>query len=91
MKKTPNTSRACSFSDIDQADSTLKADIITSCQLGIFQGSKGMFDPKRNITLPEAIAVLMRVKYGKMDEINVAGHWYDNYLKQAEQDGLKPD
>ncbi len=40
MGKTPNSSVSCNFEDINQADSTLKTDIITSCQLGIFQGSK---------------------------------------------------
>lgn len=84
----PDTSATCTFSDIHTADATLKDSIITSCQLGIFQWSKGKFDPKRELSFPEAIAVLMRIQWGKLDETSQP--WYTAYWTMAQKAGVIP-
>lgn len=67
-KLIPNTDADCGFFDLDTADSTLKQDIVTSCQLGIFKWSKGFFYPKKHISHEEAATVLVRIIFGMQDE-----------------------
>ncbi len=49
-----------------------------------------MFDPKRNLTIPEAVAVLIRVIHGKLDELNVENNRYENYIFRASVLNLLP-
>lgn len=41
-----------------------------ACKLGIFNGTNGSFNPTKALTNGEALAVLMRITSGKMDESN---------------------
>lgn len=88
LKKTPDTNLECKFTDINYADKTLQADIITSCQLGIFQWSKWSFDPKREISAEEVVAVLIRAAYGKQSETMKPR--YTDYIAKAQWEWLLP-
>ncbi len=81
FKKKINPAALCFFDDIDAADATLKQDVITSCQLGLFKWSKGKFSPKRQITAEEATAVLVRILFGMSDETMQPR--YQNYIMKA--------
>jgi hypothetical protein len=58
--KTIDTSRYCAFSDLEDADPTLKNDILQSCLLRLFKGNQGNFMPFEMVTKAQAITVLLR-------------------------------
>lgn len=64
----PDTTVACDFSDANTADPSLKEFLITSCQLGLFKGSKGKFSPKQALTKAQALTVLVRAMSGSANE-----------------------
>ena len=86
LGKTADTTKDCTFTDIDQADATLKDSIIESCQLGLFKGSNGKFMPKSILTKAQALAVLVRAVDGMKDE--TVEPWYKNYFEKAKELGL---
>jgi len=59
--KTIDTSRYCSFDDVDQADPTLRNDILQSCLLRLFKGNQGKFFPQEYLTKAQALTVLLRI------------------------------
>ena len=77
MQKKPDSNMLCDFSDINLADETLKNDIITACQLGIFKWYKGKFDPKAILQAWEAAAVLIRIIDWYQDE--TMQPWFTKY------------
>jgi hypothetical protein len=81
----PDMSRACNFTDINQADPSLVDAIILSCQLWLFQWSNGAFDPQRSLTKAQAVTVLVRALVGKKDE-NQNPRW-NNYFQEASTRG----
>ncbi|MDR3169110.1 MAG: hypothetical protein LBU27_05095 [Candidatus Peribacteria bacterium] len=76
----------CQFSDVNNAISDLKETIIESCRLGIFNGANGKFYPAGNLTNAEAVAVLIRILYGRLPEIS-GPIWAINYYNKAEKLG----
>lgn len=78
---TPDTSRSCSFSDIGSADPTLSSFVTKSCQLGIFNGSNGVFMPQASLTKAQFITALVRAVDGMKDE-NTTPRW-KNYHAEA--------
>lgn len=71
----------CTFSDIDQADFTLRDDIITACQYGIMKGGNGMIQPKAPVTRAVIEVVFARMLDGMKDETgNPRYQAYRNYL-----------
>jgi hypothetical protein len=78
------SSSECQFSDISDYDPTLTEYIIASCEYGIFKGSNGKFFPKNSITKAEALAVVMRIGYGILDEKNTHPR-YQSYHDKATQ------
>jgi hypothetical protein len=56
------------FSDINDSWSDLKDVVVESCRLGLFQGSKGKFTPKSQLTNAQAITVLVRLLAGNQSE-----------------------
>lgn len=54
-------SQSCSFLDITKADTTLRESIISACNLWIFKWYKKSFDPKRQLSNAESLAVLTRL------------------------------
>lgn len=55
----PNEEAECSFDDVP-ADPSLDEYVTLSCQLGVFNGSNGMFYPTGNLTKGQLLAVLVR-------------------------------
>jgi hypothetical protein len=55
------TDTQCKFSDTNNSWSDLKDIVIESCKLGLFQGSKGKFSPKNQLTNAQAIAIIIRI------------------------------
>jgi hypothetical protein len=85
MRKSKVTSPSeCQFSDISDYDPTLTEYIIASCEYGIFKGFNGKFFPKNSITKAEALAVVMRIWYGILDEKNTHPR-YQSYHDKATQ------
>ena len=82
--KVMSTARYCEFKDIEQADKTLKNYLIQSCMLNIFYGSQGMFYPTRQLTKAEALVALIRVKEGKLKELDQEIR-RENYTKRANE------
>ncbi len=77
----PDTTRSCSFSDLWSADPTLASYVTTSCQLGIFNGSNGVFMPTAPLTKAQFVTALIRALDGMKDE-NVTPRW-NNYHAEA--------
>lgn len=78
----PDTSRACTFSDVNSADPSLQEFLKTSCQLGLFQWSQGKFSPKSPLTKAQALTVLVRALSGSVDETTNPRR--KNYFTQAQ-------
>lgn len=69
------------------------SDVKTACKLGLFNGyPSGIFSPKGNITIAEAIkvAAVVRATYdGEAAPSNgTSGNWYDNYISYAKSKGI---
>lgn len=76
-KKWKTSTINCSFNDIKKADPTLQTNIIDACKLGIFRWYKQNFDPKRQLSNAEGLAVLTRiVDYTPSENQNP---WYKKY------------
>lgn len=77
--KTIDTSRYCSFSDLDQIDPTLKNDVLQACLLRIFKGNQGAFHPTQAMTKAEALTVLLRIT--ETDQLDESGtpRWLRTY------------
>ena len=56
----PDATMACSFSDIDDGDASLKKSVIAACQLGLVKGSNGMYKPNDNVTKAAVLTVMDR-------------------------------
>jgi hypothetical protein len=82
------SSRACTFNDINQADVSLRDAITLSCQLWLFQWSNGNFDPQRPLTKAQAVTVLVRAMVGKKDE-NQTPRWNHYYTEAASRGWTK--
>ena len=89
LNRTEDTSMNCSFSDSASIDSTLSADVTSACQLGLFKGSKGKFNPKAPITAAEMLTVAMRLKYGMLSE--TGANWWAAYKAKADELGIISD
>lgn len=74
---TLSSTSSCAFSDITTADQTLIPFIVQSCEKWIFKWSDGKFWPKRKLTNAEAIAVVIRMIDGMLDEKTTP--WYGSY------------
>jgi hypothetical protein len=81
------TANQCSFSDINDSWSDLKDIVIESCRLGLFQGSKGKFSPKSQLTNAQAITVLVRLLSGNQNEA-WQSHRANNYYTKADELGI---
>ena len=77
---TPDASRSCSFSDLGQADPTLSSFVTKSCQLGIFNGSNGVFMPQAPLTKAQFITALIRAVDDMKNE-NVTPRWKNYHAK----------
>ncbi|MFA5748286.1 MAG: S-layer homology domain-containing protein, partial [Candidatus Absconditabacterales bacterium] len=71
----------CNFVDIDKVNPELSGYVKDVCKRGIFKGSSGQFMPKKTITRPEAMAVLIRMFEGKTSYEAGRFRWSDYYLK----------
>lgn len=78
------TANQCIFSDINDSRSDLKDIVIESCRLGLFQWSKGKFNPKNQLTNAQAITVLVRLLAGNQGEVWLS-HRANNYYTKANE------
>ncbi|MEF2175905.1 MAG: MG2 domain-containing protein [Candidatus Absconditabacteria bacterium] len=85
MKVPSTSSEHCKFSDINEADSTLRANISQACEMGIFKGTGGKFLPKQALTKAQALAVLVRITKGSQDENALP--WRKNYFQISKEMG----
>jgi hypothetical protein len=76
----------CEFTDLKDADPSLRNSILTSCLLHLFNGKQNKFMPLQHITKAEALAVLVRAIDKAQDE--TAQPRYSNYHKKALELGL---
>ena len=74
---------ACEFSDIWQADASLRTYIQQVCQLGIMQGSNGIFSPKTTISKAQFITAMIRLFEGKKLDETKTPRW-TQYFEVAE-------
>lgn len=78
--KTIDTSRYCSFDDLEQTDPTLKNDVLQACLLRIFKGNQGAFHPLQPLTKAQALTVLLRITESEpLDE-----SWTPRWLRAYE-------
>ena len=78
--------KECSFSDINNAPSDLRQDIITACRFGFIGGSNWKFMPNTKLTNAQAVTVFMRMYSWKKDESGK--HYADKYFVEAYRLGL---
>ncbi len=78
----------CRFTDISNYDSSLMPSIIEACEYWIFKWFQGKFYPKNAISKAEALAVVMRMAYGVLDEVNDYP-WFNSYHNKATQLGIR--
>lgn len=86
FNKTEDYTLPCDFSDIQNADPTLRENIVSACRLGIFKWYQGDFSPRQMLTNAQAITVLMRIIVGTLPEPYTA--FYTNYILKAQEFGL---
>ena len=80
-EKTEDETKNCQFSDLMSADPTLQENIVQSCKMWLFQWYAGKYDPKKNLTNSQALAVLSRIVNWKLEEsINPR---YRNYYQSG--------
>ena len=82
FNKTPVVSSNNPFNDINNADPTLYDYILKANVLGLFKGSNWKFMPFNHLTKAQAIAVIIRMATGLLDESQ--NPRYSNYLYKAE-------
>lgn len=87
MNKNINDTKECTFKDMAEGHTDLQSDVITACKLGIFNGKDGFFNPTKSLTNGEALAVLIRIVDGAMDETN-SEHRAKAYWQKAQSYGL---
>lgn len=63
MKKQPDSTKSCEFKDLAEGHTDLKSNVIAACQLSIFRGKDGYFNPTGSLTNGEALTVLIRIIY----------------------------
>lgn len=81
LYKVIDMTKYCEFSDLNNADPSLKNSILTSCLLHLFNGKQNKFMPLQKLTKAEAITVLIRA-IDKQQEENITP-WYKNYYTRA--------
>lgn len=84
LGKTPDTSKACTFSDIDSVKGDLHDYIIESCQLGIMGQGITAFRPYSTITRAEFGTALSRLLYGIAD----GTPYYATHLDKLKQEWI---
>lgn len=90
LKKVPDTSKNCVFTDKSDIDASLESYVVESCQLWIFKWyADDSFKPNMNILKWHSIALLLRPSIGSMEE-NVSP-WYLNYYLKAMELWLTTD
>jgi len=81
-----NTTSSCIFSDKNTTDPSLRSSVTMACQMNIIKWSSKKFYPKDKLSIPQAIAIAMRITYGNMDES--ISPWYQNYIHKALEVGI---
>lgn len=71
---------ACNFTDIDVADETLAPSIQEACKLQILKWGNGKFEPLTTLTKPQAVAIIVRMLEGNVDE-TTNPRWQGYYNK----------
>jgi len=61
FNKTPDTTKVCTFSDINEAQAWAVPYIIEACQMGLLKGVNGKFLPKADLTKLQFLTVLARL------------------------------
>ncbi len=83
LYKVIDQDKYCTFDDLEDADPSLKNNILNSCLLGIFQWTAGYFRPNDNFTKAQALAVLVRTLDEYKNEETLP--WWINYFWKAQE------
>ena len=83
--KTIDTSKYCSFDDLQEADPTLKNAILEACLLSVFKGTQGKFLPTQSLTKAQALTALLRITEKKQLDETQNPRWKDAYEKAFEK------
>ena len=86
LKATPDTSKACTFTDIDSVKGDLHDFIIESCQLGIMGQGITAFRPYDTISRAEFGTALSRVLWGSENEGGTP--YYAKHLDALKANGI---
>lgn len=81
LKKSVDTKKSVSLSDLTKADKTLQSHIKEANQLWLFNGVKWKFLPFNKLTRAQTLAVIIRSVNWKQDETWTK--WYDKYYNIA--------
>jgi hypothetical protein len=96
LKVKPDTTLACSYSDIGNETAEMKFYIKTACQLGLM-GLKSngtpdtKFNPKDNVTIAQFGTVLSRLLYDGRHNTENSKFWYTQHLLALHQAGIMDD
>jgi hypothetical protein len=82
---------ACSFSDINSGDYTLRDYVLLACELGLVRGTGGKFLPTNNLTRAEAFTILSRAMSANASEDAPAEDttpWYLGHFQAMQTAGI---
>jgi hypothetical protein len=86
LGKTPDTSKACTFTDVANQSAELKGYITEACQLGLMGVGITAFNPNGVVTRAQFGTVLSRALYG--DIYNDGDPYYVNHLNALKNAGI---
>jgi hypothetical protein len=82
---------ACSFSDINSGDYSLRDYVLLACELGLVRGTGGKFLPTNNLTRAEAFTILSRAMSANAGEDAPAEDgtpWYAGHFQAMQTAGI---
>jgi len=88
---TTSDNEACTFSDINSGDYSLKEYIMLACELGLVKGTGGKFLPMNNLTRAEAFTILSRAMSSNAGEDAPSEDttpWYENHFDAMRVAGI---
>lgn len=85
-KLTLNESESCNFPDIGSQGELLQQAIKITCQYSLMRGSQGEFLPEQPLKKYELLTILVRSKFGKLEETTQPR--YNTYIQKAQAEGM---
>jgi hypothetical protein len=86
LKKSPDSSLACKFTDIASLTPELQGYAKLACQLGLMKGIDGQFLPEAQVTRAQFATILSRLLYG--DKYEGGDLYYSLHLQALRDNGI---